>query len=117
MTYDWDVKERTHKRVLLCNVNPSLDLTTFKVDTRLMGLGSCEWETYMKELLVKAITDAREKGVDTADVTKMFSCDLIGYDEFGKYQKHQEKVVDFLLEKLFSVLSDTEKELKVTLKQ
>lgn len=116
MTRDWYPEERSHKRVTLCNVGKGLDLKNFDVRTRLLGMGACEWETYMESLLAEAINNAHEHGENMADVTKMFSCDLVGIDGIGDYRKNQESVEAFLMEKLFDVVSETDEELKVTLK-
>lgn len=118
MTFDWYPEERQHKRVTLCNVTENeSNIKDYHVARALMGMGLCEWEYYMGDLLVKAISNAREKNESTADITVMFSCDLYGVDGRGTYMTHQAKVVEHLMDKLFDTVSETEDELIVVIKQ
>ena len=82
-----------------------------------MGMGLSEWETYMGELFTKAIFQAASQNANTADVTAMFSCDLIGIDQTGEYRKRQRGVITFLLNKLFDKVSENENELIVKVKK
>ena len=115
-TYDWFPEERSHKKVTLCNPMDYNHVTDGDVASALMGMGLCEWEYYMGRLFTKAISAAKEQNNDTADITVMFSCDLAGVDDIGKYTKEQKSVNAFLMAKLFECVSDTEEELKVKVK-
>jgi len=115
-TYDWYPEERSHKKVTLCNPADYINVTKGNVAAALMGMGLCEWEYYMGGLFTQAISTAKEQNKETADITAMFSCDLSGIDDCGKYTKGQESVNAFLMEKLFECVIDTEEELKVKVK-
>ena len=118
MTRKWYFEEQPHKKVVLCNVEEGGKIATEKeLRVRLMGLGSYEWEVFMTDLMCDAVKTAAERKEDSANITKMFSCDLIGIDKIGEYRKKQESVIAFLLEKLFDVISETEDEMRVTFKR
>ena len=116
MTRDWYWEEQPHKKVVLGNVEECKNSTEGELRARLIGLGCCEWEVFMIGLMCDAIRTAVERKEDTANITKMFSCDLIGIDESGERRQKQESVIAFLLEKLFDVVSETEEEMKVIFK-
>ena len=115
-TYDWYPEKRSHKRVTLCNPVDYIHVTDGNVARALMGMGLCEWEYYMGRLFTQAVSAAKEQKMETADITAMFSCDLSGIDDRGKYTKSQKNVNAFLMEKLFECVSDTDEELKVKVK-
>ena len=117
MTYDTYPEYREHKRVTLCNLSGCENLARGDARWALMGMGVFEWEDYMDNLLMKAVTKARENGDDTADITDMFSCDMVGIDDEGKYTKSQKNVIAHLMEKLFNKVSETEEELTVSIKE
>lgn len=116
MTFDWYPKEREHKSVILCDIDKYENVDDSQVAHALMGMGLCEWEYYMGKVFTQSIKEARELGKDTADITKMFSCDLVGVDRFGEYTKRQENVIKFLCEKLFDTVNDTDDEMMVSVK-
>ena len=117
MTRDWYRVEQTHKKVTLCDVHMCRTVTCHKIARALMGMGLCEWETHMSHVFSEAVLKAFERGEKTADITKMFSCDLVGVDDvLGNYTKQQKQVCAFLREKLFKTISETDDELKVSLK-
>lgn len=117
MTRDWYPIVRQHKNVTLCDVCVSKSASVNNIRDALMGMGLCEWETYMGCIFSQAVLKALERGENEADITKMFSCDLVGVDDmFGEYTKPQADVCAFLKEKLFKVVSETEDELRVRLK-
>lgn len=117
MTFDWYPEERQHKKVTLCDVYKCKSVTCNDITRALMGMGLCEWETYMSHVFSQAVLKAFERGEQTADITKMFSCNLVGIDDVvGKYTKQQKDVCAFLKEKLFKTVSETEEELMVSLR-
>jgi len=113
-TLDWYlVENRQDRKVVLVEATKYEDVMVSKVTTALMGSGLYEWENYLAQLFVEAVA-ARED--DIADVTKMFSCDLVGEDQEGRYTKPCEKVVEFLLEKLFDIVSEIDNTITVSVK-
>ncbi len=118
MTISWYSEARQHKNVILCDAGKYNHVTYDKVQHALMGMGLCEWEVYMGEVFEKAISQAISQNANTADITAMFSCDLIGVDEMtGKYWTRQENVIIFLMNKLFDKVSESENELIVKVKE
>ena len=117
MTREWYPVVRRHKKVTLCDVCVSKGASVNNIRDALMGMGLCEWRTYMGYLFSQAVLSALERGEDVADITKMFSCDLVGVDDkLGEITKSQAEVCTFLKEKLFKVVSENDEELKVFLK-
>ena len=118
MTYKWHAEKRPHKNVILCEAEKHVRVTYIQVELALAGMGLCEWEVYMGELFTEAVSQAVSQNANTADITAMFSCDLIGVDDvIGEYQKNQNNVVKFLMEKLFDKVSENENELIVKVKE
>lgn len=118
MTFDWYPEARQHKRVILCDADQYKHVTVRDVQRALTGMGLCEWEVYMGKLFTEAISQAATQNANAADTTAMFSCELFGIDDVvGKYQCRQEKVIEFLMEKLFDKVSENENELTVKIKR
>lgn len=118
MTIDFFTEKRNHKKVILCNADQYTHVTDSDVARALMGMGLCEWEYYMGSLFTRAIVRAYAQGDKNADITEMFSCQLVGVDLItGPYYKTQENVIAFLLEKLFDKVSENENELTVKVRE
>ena len=114
-TIDWyPVENRQNKKVVLVEATKYEHVTVSDVSNTLMGSGVYEWECYLGQLFVSAVQTAEE---EQADVTKMFSCDLVGVDQIGHYTKPRERVVEFLLEKLFDIVSTTDDTITVSVKK
>ena len=113
MTFDWNYKEREHKKVLLWDIEKCRGMKSQDFFHYFMGMGLCEWETFFCEKLVESIENAFKKGEPTADITFLFSCDLIGEDKFGEYTKKQESVKKFLMEKVFKTFLELPEEMNV----
>lgn len=116
MTFDWCAKERWHKTVKLCNVYMLKPITCNDIIGALNGLGLYEWERRMSYILSFAVLKAFERNEKTADITKMFSCELVSVDENGEHLKTQEEICEFLMEKLFKIVSENDDELIVSIK-
>ena len=111
---EWNFEEKPFKKVILCNAKDYAGLESSKVWNSLQGMGKFEWEDYLSELLCEAIKNAHD---DTADITAMFARDMVGYWSDGdEYRMKQERLVSFLKERLFDVVSETDDELRVNLK-
>ena len=121
MGYDWSMEPRTHKSVVLCNVENCKNLSRKNVIDALKSPQLsmfAEYEPYMSELLVAAIDKAYKENLSTADVTEMFSFDIATWLEgAGTSITKQEEVEAILLRKLFDVVSETDDELRVTIKR
>lgn len=99
--------ERPYKKVMLVNVGDCKDrITVWHVCHQLHGTGWFEWEDLLAHWLVQAVVDAIEDGEGEADISKLFTCDLQGEDRIGMFTKRQEKVVDFLMGRLFECIDD-----------
>ena len=106
--------EKPYKRVTLVNVGDCKDrITVNHVRSRLMGMGWFEWENLLSNWLVAAVVEAIRNGKTEADITKLFTCDLLGEDRIGQWTKPQENVVDFLMGRLFECLEEDENEMRV----
>ena len=113
MTFFWDYKEREHKKVVLRNIENYHGMKSVDFLNYFLGMGLSEWESFFCKQLVKSIENAIEKGEHTADITILFSCDLIGEDEFGEFTKTQESIKNFLMEKVFEVVGESAEEMVV----
>ena len=120
-TYDgigieWNFEEKPFKKVILCNAKDYEGIKPSEVWNSLQCMGKFEWEDYLSELLCEAIESAH--GGETADITVMFSREMIGYwhGDGEEYRARHEHVVEFLKERLFDVVSETDDELRVNLK-
>lgn len=99
--------ERPYKKVMLVNVGDCKDrITIWHVCHRLQGIGWFEWEDLLAHWLVQAVVDAVQEGKEEADISQLFTCDLRGDDYMGEFVKSQEKVIDFLMGRLFECIYD-----------
>lgn len=106
--------EKPYKKVILANAEDCKDrITVSHVRARLQGMGWFEWENLLANWLVEAVVEALNKGETQADVTKLFTCDLLGEDRIGQWTKTQEMVVDFLMGRLFECLEEDENVMRV----
>ena len=104
------------KKVVLVNPEDAREkITVSGICYRLMGLGKFEWEEAEAYFLVKAIVDSFEAKATEADISVMFSGDLIRVDRFGTEKVFQENVAKFLIEKLFEKVDENEEELRLKL--
>ena len=114
---EWNFEEKTFKKVTLCNAKEYAGLESSKVWGSLQKMGKFEWEDYLSDLLCGAVKAAHENGAETADITEMFSREMVGYWSNGdEYRMQHERVVEFLKKRLFDVVSETDDELRVNLK-
>ena len=112
--YSWS--KIPHKKVTLINVSDCKDKITLEGTVRvLMGMGHLEWEALEAGWLIEAIIEAIKNGEETANITKVFACKLSAYDSKGKITIPHEKHVNFLMEKIFEKVEETDDELKVKL--
>lgn len=112
--YSWS--KIPHKKVTLINVSDCKDkITLVGMVKNLMGMGHIEWEALEAGWLIEAILEAMQKGEETADITKVFACKLSAYDSMGKITIPHERHINFLMEKIFEKVDETDDELKVRL--
>lgn len=116
MTFNWYAEPQMHKTVKLSNVYMLNTISCNDIMRALRGIGLYEWERHMSYVLSQAVLKAYERKEKVADITRMFSCDLVGVDEFGKHIKKQKEVCEFLLEKLFKTEGETPEEMVVSLR-
>jgi len=116
MTFNWYAEPRMHKTVKLSDVYMCKSISCNDIMRVLKGIGLYEWERHMSYVLSQAVLKAFERKEKAADITRMFSCNLVGIDELGEHTKKQNEVCEFLLEKLFKVEAETPEELVVSLK-
>lgn len=99
--------EKPYKKVILVNVADCKDrITVWNVCYRLQGIGWFDWKDLLAHWLVQAVVDAVENGKEEADISKLFTCELRGEDRYGMFTKTQERVIDFLMGRLFECLYD-----------
>lgn len=97
--------ERPYKKVILVNAEDCKDrITVGHVCNCLLGTGWYEWENLLAHWLVQAVVDAVEDGKVAANISKLFTCDLLGEDRIGMFGKKQERVIDFLMGRLFECI-------------
>lgn len=116
MIYKWYAEVRQHKRVMLSDVFVCKSVTCNDIIHALMGLEVYEWERYMSHIFSEAILKAFKYQENMADITRMFSCNLVAIDDCGEHTKQQKDVCEILLNKLFKTVSETDEELIVSLK-
>ena len=116
MTRDWYPIERQHKQVTLCDVYMCKSISCNDIVRALAGMGLYEWKVYMSHVFSDAVLKAFEHRKTTADITMMFSCDLVGINDEGNHTKEQKDICAILKEKLFYTVSETNEELIVALK-
>lgn len=106
--------KKPYKRVLLVNVNECKNrITVSHVLKRLDGMGYKEWEELLTRWLVEAVVEAIHDGKEEADISKMFSCDLHGHDHWGTFCKEQNRVIDFLMGRLFECITEDDEVMRV----
>ena len=106
--------ERPFKRVILVNPEDCKDkITVSHIENRLQGTGWFEWEALLARWLVEAIVEAINNGENEADVTKLFTCELQGEDRWGSFSKSQERVIDFIMGRLFEGLEEDDEVMRV----
>lgn len=117
MLFDWYAEVRKHKPVKLKDVIICKPVTCKDVALTIEGMGLTQWETYMSHIWSEAVLKALERGDEMADVTRMFSCDLVKIDEHGPYTKFQREISHHLMQKLFKTVKETEEEMIVSLRR
>ena len=106
--------EKPYKKVILTNVAECENrITVDHVRHRLMGMRWFEWEDLLSHWLVEAIVEAIRTGKTEADITKMFTCELLGEDKIGDFSKPQEEVIDFIMGRLFECLEEDDEMMRV----
>lgn len=106
--------ERPYKTVILVNVGDCKDrITVSHVCKRLEGTSWFQWEDLLAHWLVQSVVDAIQEGKEEADISKLFTCDLQGEDRVGMFTKPQERVIDFLMGRLFECLYEDDKVMRV----
>lgn len=98
------------KKVILLNAKACKGITEGEIAIHLLGLGKYEWERLLSNYLMEAIENSES---DEVDISKMFNCELCGYDSVGEYVKSHSETVKFLIDRLFKVISDTEDKMEV----
>lgn len=112
--YSWS--EKPHKKVTLINVHDCKDKITLTGTMKLlMGTGHLEWEALLSGWLIEAVLNAIKNGEDTADITRVFARELSAYNSIRKHTFSHDVHVNFLLEKLFQKVEESDDELKVEL--
>lgn len=106
-------KKRDHKPVQL--VKPFNFNTEYEILRHLQGTGKFEWEEFLAEEFIKAVNEAKNNNKDVANITEMFSYDFMRVI-LDVYTMSQECVIDFLFERLFDIVSETEELLTVKIK-
>lgn len=106
--------EKNYKRVILVNVEDCRDrITVSHVEERLQGTGWFEWEALLAHWLVEAIVEAIRNGEKEADISKLFTCELQGEDKLGSFTKSQERVIDFIMGRLFERIQEDNEMMRV----
>lgn len=120
MGYDWTIEPQQYKRVILCNLEKYKSITRKAIIDTLKSspiVIFAEWEPFMSELLVGAIDEAYKQNLIIADVTEMFSFNIITWLEgAGNKIAKQEKIKGILLQRLFDIVNETDEELRVNIK-
>lgn len=116
MTFNWYAEPCNHKTVKLSNVYMCKSISCNDIMRALRGIGLYEWERHMSYVLSQEVLKAFDCKEKAADITRMFSCNLVGVDEFGEHTKTQKEVCEFLLEKLFKTERETPEEMVVSLR-
>ena len=116
MTFNWYAEPRMHKTVKLSNVYMCKFITCNDIIWALRGIGLYEWQRHMSYVLSQSVLKAFDQNQNVADITQMFSCDLVAYNELGKQTINQKEVCEFLMESLFKIVRETPDELIVSLK-
>ena len=108
--------EVPHKKVTLINVSDCKDkITLTGIMKLLMGTGHLEWEALLSGWLIEAVCNALKNGEDTADITKVFAYELSAYNSIKKHTFSHDVHVNFLMERLFQKVEESDDELKVKL--
>ena len=116
MLFDWYAEKREHKTVKLTNIYMCKQLTCNDIINHLTELGIYEWKRRMSYILSDAVLKAYGKEEKMADITKMFSYDLVSIDENGQHTQKQEEVCEILMKTLFNPVKETDNEIIVSLK-
>lgn len=107
-------EKRPYKKVSMINPKDCKDrITVEHLRERLMGTGWFEWETLLSTWLVEDIVEAINNDSEEADISRIFSIELQGEDEFGTFAKPQDRVIDFLMGRLFECVEETDDVLRV----
>ena len=114
--FDWYAEKRNHKKVTLCNVQMCKTITCNNIIASLDGMGFFQWRRYLSYAFSDAVVKALERGENNADITKMFSCDLVCINSEGEHTKSQEEICACLMDKLFRTISETDEELIVSIR-
>jgi len=107
-------QNKPFKRVILTNAWLAKNrITVDKIVAKLHGAEIIpEWKQLLATMLVEAIVKAQENHQMTADITLMFSCELVTLEGDMIEQKY---VHNFIVYKLFNIVSETDDELRVKL--
>lgn len=107
-------KKKPFKRVILTNAWLAKNrITVDKIVTMLNGIEMIpHWKQRLATWLVEAVVKAQENNQPRADITPMFSCDLITTDGYMIIQQY---VQNFIVYRLFNIVSETDEELRVKL--
>ena len=106
--------EKPYKQVILVNVDDCKDrITVGYVEKRLKDLFCREWEELLAHWLVSAVVEAIDNGKSEADISKLFTCDLHGEDSLGPFCKEQNRVIDFLMGRLFECITEDDEVMRV----
>ena len=116
MTYIWFAEPQKYKTVKLSNVYMCKSITCNDIMRALEGMELYEWKRHLSYVLSEAVLKAFDTQENVADISKMFSCNLFGVDEFGEHTRKQEEIIEILMKKLFKKESETSETLTVSIK-
>ena len=116
MLFDWYVEKREHKTVKLTDVYLCKSVTGNDIIRHLNDLGLYQWRRLMSYIFSEAVVKAYEREEKMADITKMFSYDMVYVDEHGHHTKNQKEVCEILFKALFNTVKETNEEIIVTLR-
>lgn len=106
--YGWEY--RTFKKVTLTNVEDCKGrLNVTAVQLALNGTGHAEWETLLAVNFVKDVSKALENNSSEADISNIFSCDLLA--SRGRVFS-QKEIYDHLI-RFFKIIGETDDELRL----
>lgn len=111
-------EEKPGKHVTLVNVRECQErITVSHVRECLEDIGLFVWKDLLALWLVEAIVKAIDNGQEEADISKLFTCELHGSDNLGPLYKSQERVICFLMGRLFECLEENDEMMRVRIIQ
>ena len=110
-------KSNPHKRVTLQLNVGDLELKKADIYKMVFGhLGHYEWEEWTSRMVANVIQNAKSIEEKKVDITPLFQCSLLCWDEKDEYVKNSSDFKRQLKECLFEVVSEDDNELQVKIK-